>query len=83
MFLQEGEVWTQETSREGRQHEDVGASCVKIEAEMGVMQSQAKASRSPQKLDTALAPSEGARPCLHLYFRLPASRTVREEIPVV
>ena len=42
-----------------------------------------QASRSPQKLDTALASSEGARPCLYLYFRLPASRTVREEIPVV
>ena len=56
---------------------------MKIETEMGVMQSQAKASWSPQKLDTALAPSEGVRPCLYLYFRLPASRTVREEIPVV
>ena len=54
-----------------------------IEAEMGVMQSRAKDTRSPQKLDTALAPSEGAWPCLHLYFRLPASRTLREEIPVV
>lgn len=33
--------------------------------------------------DRSLEPSEGARPCPHLGFRLPASRTVGEQTSVV
>lgn len=50
------------------------------EAEIGVMQPQAKDTWSPQKLeeirrDPPLESSEGAQPYCYLDFRLPASRT--------
>lgn len=61
---------------------------VTAEAEMAVMQPQAKQSLQPpetkrQGTESPLEPSEGAGPCQHLDCRFLASRIVRDCISVV
>ena len=54
-----------------------------MEAEIGIVVIKPRSTWNYQKLEEArkdppLEVSGGARPCLHLHFRLLASRTVRE-----
>ena len=57
--------------------------CMKTEAEIGVMQTQAKGSWERPGRASPLESLEGAWPCQHLGFRLVASRTLRENFSVV
>ena len=56
---------------------------MKTEAEIGVMQTQAKGSWERPGRASPLEPLEGAWPCQHLGFRLVASGTLRENFSVV
>lgn len=68
---------------------DTGRSCVRMEAEIGVvMRPQAKEPLEPPGAGRAreglsLEPWEGAQPCRHLHFRILGPRASRGCVSVV